>query len=239
MEKELRSLLPQLSALFGSEEFDASLCYETFSKAMPSLLGSLMMPSLASHIFKVSPHSNLIEISAKSNPFDLLDSGKLDFAVYYSEQNNKKYRSRLLGTIYPELFVGKQHPLAYSNPNIAQIMQYPFVAMTVEEDHKQAFNAPLSRLFRDYGIQVAPELKSTQTQVLLDVAKRTDSVIFGMNALKHLPDFEQHFVPIYQFKQAQEYHVQLFLIEHQRVFHSPAHQWFASQIEQQTMAILE
>ncbi len=239
LEKELSQILPLLTRLFEQSEFDPGQCDNTFAVAVPSFVGSLMIPGLLLQILEISPRASLVEVPAKSNPFDLLDSGKLDFAVYYTPQQDKKYRAEHIGTIYPELLVRKDHPLVGQNPSLDQVMEFPFVSMAIEEDHKQAFNTPLQKLLNQWETQSSPKLRSTQTQVLFEVASRSDAIIFGMNALKSMPEFEQNYVSIYSFQDQLEFHVELFLLQHQRSFTSMPHQWFATLLKEHLVRQLQ
>lgn len=228
--EELQSILPQLSALFKNETFDPFYCNHTFSISLPSFLGSAILPNLALELFGEAPDVNLVEMSAKTNPYDLLDKGKLDFAIYYSRSSEQKYQAAKIGSIYPVLFVKNDHPLTSENANLKEIMQYPILAMNIEEDHKLAFDTPLQRVFASLHSEKGPKLKSTQTQVLMDIAAKSDAVIFGQSALSAMPGFQSDFTPIYDFKDQSQYHVDLYLIQHQRTFNSPAHQWLANKI---------
>ncbi|MEZ8824532.1 LysR family transcriptional regulator [Vibrio amylolyticus] len=228
---ELQHILPQLSDLFDKNAFEPQSCKETFSLSLPTYLGSTILPSLVLDIFLEAPDVNLIEMAAKSNPYDLLDKGKLDFAVHYSRPTDNKYKATPLGTIYPKIYVRKSHPLASKNATLEEILSYPIVAMNVEEDHKQTFNAPLQMLLSQQGAMQKPTLRSTQTQVLLDIAANSDMVVFGMNALSAAHNFSDGFVGIYDFIDDTQYHVELFLLQHQRNFNSLPHQWLAKKIQ--------
>ncbi len=239
LEKELQQVLPQLSALFDNQAFEPSDCRETFSIAMPNFLGSLLVPKMLNTLMREAPDTNLVEVTAKSNPFDLLDSGKLDFAVHYTKPRDHKYQALKLGKIYPELFVRRDHPLANAKPTLEQLKAFPFVAMVVEEDHKRAFNAPLQTLMANWESQSMAKLRSSQTQVLLQVTEESDAILFGMNGLRALPSFSQRFVPIYRFAEQPELHVELYLLQHQRTFSSAAYTWFAGLVEQLSLDVLD
>jgi DNA-binding transcriptional LysR family regulator len=228
--EELQDILPKLSALFQKDSFNPLQCNYTFTLALPSFLGSTMLPSLALELFSEAPDVNLVEMSAKTNPYDLLDKGKLDFAIYYSHSSELKYRTTKIASIYPVLFVRREHPLVNSQASLNEIMQYPVLAMNIEEDHKQAFNTPLQRIFASLQSEKRPKLRSTQTQVLIDIAAKSDAVIFGLNALSTMPGFVDDFMAIYDFKDQPQYHVELYLIQQQRTFNSVAHQWLANKI---------
>ena len=236
--KELQHILPQLSALFQPNQFDPLKCNDTFSISLPTFLGSTILPNLVLDLFEKAPDVNLIEMAAKSNPYDLLDKGKLDFAIHYASSLDQKYQATKIGTIYPELFVRKGHPLIESDVALDEMMQYPLLAMNVEEDHKQAFNTPLQQILLKINNKRCPKLRSTQTQVLIDIASKSDAIIFGMNALRAVPHFDNDFVSIYDFIDEKQYHVDLFLLQHQRTFTSPQHQWLLSQVSHYVKRIL-
>lgn len=236
--QELQHILPQLNALFQRNQFDPRECNDTFSISLPTFLGSTILPNLALELFEEAPDVNLIEMAAKSNPYDLLDKGKLDFAIHYASSLDQKYQATKIGTIYPKLFVRKDHPLVGRKSTLDEIMQYPVLAMNVEEDHKQAFNTPLQQILLELESDKRPKLRSTQTHVLMEIASRSDAVIFGMNALNALPDFDHRFVDIYDFVDSKQYHVDLYLLQHQRTFTSASHQWIASRFNELLKTIL-
>ncbi|WP_333917560.1 LysR family transcriptional regulator [Vibrio crassostreae] len=236
--QELQHILPQLSALFHRNHFDPHKCSDTFSISLPTFLGSTILPNLALDLFEEAPDVNLIEMAAKSNPYDLLDKGKLDFAIHYASSLDQKYQATKIGTIYPKLFVRKGHPLVGKTTKLDEIMRYPVLAMNVEEDHKQAFNTPLQQILLELEIDKRPKLRSTQTHVLIEIASRSDAVIFGMNALNALTDFDKRFVDIYDFVDSKQYHVDLYLLQHQRTFTSVSHQWIGSKFSELLKSIL-
>lgn len=228
--KELQRILPQLESLFACNQFDPIDCDDTFSVSLPTFLGSAILPSMVLDLFQEAPKVSLIEMSAKSNPYDLLDKGRLDFAIHYSGSLDPKYQATYLGAIYPRLFVRKGHLLAKGKPTLKDIMEYPVIAMNVEEDHKLAFNTPFQQIMMEIESQKRPRLRSTQTHVLIDIAAQSDAVIFGMNALRALPNFDDTFIDIYDFVDSKQYHVDLYLLQHQRTFMSSSHQWMASKL---------
>lgn len=228
--QELQLILPQLSRLFKQQQFNPLDCNDTFSISLPTFLGSTVLPALVLDLCQQAPHVSLIEMAAKSNPYDLLDKGKLDFAIHYNCPSESKYKATKIGFIYPKLFVKRDHPLAEKPTSLAKIMQFPVIAMNVEEDHKQAFNTPLQRILNQLDNPKRPQLRSTQTHVLLDIAMHSDAVIFGTNALHSMPQFNQRFVDIYDFIDNKEYYVELYLIQHQRTFNSASHQWLANKL---------
>lgn len=228
--KELEYLLPKLGLLFNQQPFDSALCQETFSIALPAFLSSCILPELTLELLNQAPDANLVEMVAKSNPYDLLNKGKLDFALHYSHSLEPKHHSVKLGSIYPKLFVRNGHPLSRKKVGIEEIMDYTVVAMNVEEDHKEAFNMPLKQILATVNSQKSPKLRATQTQVLIDIALKSDAVIFGLNALSSMTGFDDNFVCIFDFIDQPEYHVDLYLLQHQRTLHSAPHQWLATKI---------
>ncbi|RJG40271.1 LysR family transcriptional regulator [Motilimonas pumila] len=228
--QELQAILPQLNALFKQGQFNPAECNDTFSISLPTFLSSAVLPSLVLSLCNEAPNVSLIEMAAKSNPFDLLDKGKLDFAIHYTCPAESKYKASKIGSIYPKLYVRKNHPLANKPSSLQEILRYPVLAMNVEDDHKQTFNTPLQRILNQLKNQPRPKLRSTQTHVLMQIATHSDAVIFGMNALNSMAHFNAAFVDIHDFVDSPQYHVDLYLLRHQRTFTSAAHSWMANKL---------
>jgi DNA-binding transcriptional LysR family regulator len=236
--KELQLILPLLSHLFNKNQFTPSDCKDTFSLSVPAFIGSRILPDLILGLMAEAPDVNLIEVPAKSNPYDLLDKGKLDFAIHYSKSLDQKYQSTKIGSIYPKLFVRHDHPIANSQASLEKVIEFPILAMTIEEDHKQAFNTPFQKLLSRYNSDNSPKLRSAQTTILMQVAANSDAVLFGMNALSAVSEFERDFVCVHDFKDDEEYHVDLYMLQHQRSVTSSSHQWLAGKIIDSVQAML-
>ncbi|ANO34497.1 hypothetical protein BCT86_01970 [Vibrio breoganii] len=228
LEKELNKILPSLQQLFDAEEFDSKQCDDTFSLSLPTFMGSTLIPKLYAHLSEHAPLAAIEETPTKANPFQLLDANKLDFAIHYEPTHDPKYRSEKLGTLYPVLYVKKNHPLTkLKHPSIAEVLNYSLIGMTIEDDRQLSFRSPITKIYQDLlQTQDKPKLRSSQTLTLLEITRTTNAVLFGSNGLKKMAHFNDEFVEIYSLEEHAKYHVPMFLIYHSRHETSPTHQWF-------------
>ncbi|MGY3570171.1 LysR family transcriptional regulator [Vibrio paucivorans] len=228
LETQLRNVLPSLRTIFSEQSFIPKECKLTFSISLPTFISSALMPSLMRRLSCDAPLVNIVEQPAKANPFTAIDQGQIDFAFHYSASNTKRFISQEVGTLFPQLFVRKGHPLTKENQvNIERILQFPLLGMLVEQDQTHSFSAPIQKLYEDFMLKSQPKLRSSQTQILLDRMCESDSVLFGTNTIQALPGFNTNFQLIYTLEHEERYNVALHLVQHERTQHSQAHQWFA------------
>ncbi|OBT07896.1 hypothetical protein A9264_05345 [Vibrio sp. UCD-FRSSP16_10] len=231
IEKQLNNILPSLKNLFEAREFVPAQCDNTFRLSVPTFMGSTIIPELYSNLTQKAPKVAIEETPTKVSPFQLLDANKLDFAIHYQPTHDPKYCSETLGVIYPVLYVRKSHPLltekSAAPPTIEQILSYPLIGMSIEDDRQLSFRSPITQVYQDLlQTENKAKLRSSQTLTLLEILRSTDSVLFGLNCLKNITHFSDEFVEVYSLQEHKKYHVPLHLIYHQRHLTSPAHQWF-------------
>ncbi|MDX2320779.1 MAG: LysR family transcriptional regulator [Moritella sp.] len=239
LELLITPLLNDLHRLLIPKEFDPFESDATFNLSVPTYISSFLMPRLISEVMKVAPTVSVTEANVKSNPFPQLDAGELDFAMHYTRESNQKYFSEHLGSIYPILYARKGHPLFDCDvTTIDVLLAYPFISMNVEESQANAFTSPIHKLLELSQKFKKPALRSSQTQILLEVAGSSDALLFGSNL--HVDYFasSSQLFPIYSFEHDVEYHIDLFLIQHQRNRENGAHKWFKTLMLSQLKAVL-
>ncbi|WED27761.1 LysR family transcriptional regulator [Vibrio sp. DW001] len=239
LELLIAPLLSDLHHLIVPKEFDPSDSEITFNLSVPTYIASFLMPRLATDIMKVAPKVSITESNIKSNPFPLLDAGEIDFTMHYTRESSHKYFSEHIGSIYPILYARKGHPLFDGDaPKMVQLLNYPFISMNVEENQLNAFSSPIQKLLELSDTFKKPALRSSQTQILLEVAQSTDALLFGSNL--HLNHFQMssQLHPVYSFEQQTELYVDLFLIQHKRNRENDAYKWFRTLMLSHLQAVL-
>ncbi|MEF1273069.1 LysR family transcriptional regulator, partial [Vibrio campbellii] len=160
-------------------------------------------------------------------------------SIHYTSSPNEKYFSTEIGVLKPQLFARKSHPLFKKKDyKLDDTFDYPLVGMLVEEDQYQSFSAPIMNIYRDLMIDKKPMLRSSQTQVLLDVMKNSNSIMFGTNCVSGLSGFGNEFDLLLSLDHKNEYHVPIHLVQHTRNRNNPAHQWFSSLILKEICKII-
>ncbi|PMM84811.1 hypothetical protein BCT44_08115 [Vibrio breoganii] len=241
IEKQLLVLLPQLSEVFSQEAFDPNKADNAFAISLPALLSSALTPVLMKELREVAPRMRVSEYAAKANPYSSLDQSQIDFALHYSDSPNQRYVSKQIGTLRPQLFVRPNHPLLMKEDIVIEdTFDYSMVGMVVEEDQYHSFSAPITQVYKDLMIDRRPILRSSQTQVLIDVISDSDAILFGTNCLKALRTYGKDFVDLRseQIENNKDYSVPVHLVHHQRTSNSAAHQWMSQLLAQQISKLL-
>ncbi|GEA50282.1 LysR family transcriptional regulator [Vibrio inusitatus NBRC 102082] len=241
IEKQLLSLLPQVSEVFSQQAFDPKKADSAFAISLPALLSSPLTPLLMKELKEIAPAVRVSEYAAKANPYSSLDQGQIDFALYFADSANPRYVSKQIGTLKPQLFVRPGHPLLVNNDvDIEDTFAYSMVGMAIEEDQYHSFSAPITKIYKDLMVDRRPILRSSQTQVLIDVVSDSDAILFGTNCLQGLRNYGEDFV---QLKSAQiesndTYSVPVFLMYHERSNNSAAHQWMGELLSKKISELL-
>ncbi|CAM3971096.1 LysR family transcriptional regulator [Vibrio neonatus] len=241
IEKQLLVLLPQLQQVFGSEQFDPYVADNSFAISMPAFLSSALFPKLVLRLQKIAPKVTITEHSAKANPYPAIDQGYIDFALHFIQPANAKYVATHLGSLRPQLFVRNSHPLSKNKEvTLQDTIAFPMIGMVVDEDQHHSFNAPILQVYKDMMHDNRPILRSSQTQVLVDVLIKTDAILFGTNSIQALPDFGEHFIqlPSPELDGKEALAVPAYLIHHQRCSSSAAHLWMQTILIEELSALL-
>lgn len=231
LEQMLPELLESLGHILENNEFDASTSEANFAVSIPSIIGQSMVFPLFIDLLNEAPNISWSEYPAKSNPFDLLESGTLDFAVHIAKDVHPTFISTPIGKVNPVIFARKDHPLlAIENRQLKHCMNYNFLGLIVENDSHVKFSNPVDSLLLKNGVKPKSIFRSSQMQILTDILKTTDALLIGMNSLMEAKDFSDLFAPIYSFAQNNENSIEFVLLEHQRTENSQAHRWFKEKL---------
>ncbi|MCW8336772.1 LysR family transcriptional regulator, partial [Vibrio sp. DBSS07] len=95
-----------------------------------------------------------------------------------------------------------------------------------QQDQTHSFSAPIQRIYDDFMLTRQPQLRSSQTQILLERMCESDAVLFGTNTIQALTGFNRDFRLIHSLEHDSRYTVQMHLLQHERTLSSQAHQWF-------------
>ncbi|GAB7219537.1 LysR substrate-binding domain-containing protein [Vibrio comitans] len=235
--EQLPQILGQLNLLMKPEKFNPMNCKQTFSVAIPQMLGTIALPNIITHILKEAPLVNLVEHSSSLKEVPDVRDGLLDFAVHYEEINNVDFRQTYVGHVKGALFARKRHPIFRTETvDVAQTIQYPIIGINVESDGNRKFDAPVNNFLSTIAPSTTTKFRSVQTQVLIDVMNHSDALFFSATCLKKHTDHGKSFKQVLPLEQFQ---LPLYLIQHKRNEDNDAHIWFESLLAKELRAILE
>jgi len=238
IEALLPDLLQQIEAIFQQEEFSPSHCDKHFGISMPASMSHAFFLPLMKNISLQAPLVQLTEFPAKANPYKLLEIGELDFAIHVEKPTDPTLNVTSLGKLSPVVFVRKSHPLTQLNDiTLKDCLAYRFLDFIVDDKNALGFTNPIDKLMLKSGTHRNVQLKSSQFSILTAVLKTSDTLLIGPDFLMDSAEHKDEFVAVYQFKENKSHMIDLYLIEHQRVENSAAHQWLKTIILEQVTAL--
>lgn len=231
IEKMLPNLMESLGLILENNEFDPSTSSEHFGISIPSIMGQSVVLPLFRELLDEAPNINLSEYPAKSNPFDLLESGTLDFAIHVSKDVHPAFIATPLGKVNPIIYARRDHPLfKIKNLQLSDCMDFNLLGLIVQNDNNVKFSNPVDSLLIRHGVTPKSVYRSSQMQVLTDILRTTDSLLIGMNMLVESKEFSDQFAPLYIFDLTGDNMVEFVLLEHRRAENSASHQWFKKKL---------
>ncbi|TPH15243.1 LysR family transcriptional regulator [Litorilituus lipolyticus] len=231
IEQLLPDLLQSLSMILDNAPFNAASCDKHIAISMPVLISQAFFESFFIELTRQAPNITLAEYSAKANPFPLLASGALDFAIHSETLNDNHFNSIRLGTITPAIFARIDHPLAKKKSlRLNDCLYYKFIELNIEDEHSHNFINPVNHILSKQGMKRDIQVKSSQFSIVMELLNRTDSLLIGPNFLLQNKLIAQDCCNIFTFDESHDNSLELFLISHQRIENSDAHQWVQQQI---------
>lgn len=226
IEALLPDLLQKLDTIFQREEFTPLQCDKHFGLSMPASMSHAFFLPLMQTINQQAPLVKLTEFPAKANPYKLLETGDFDFSIHVEKPTDPAFNVTSLGKLLPVIFVRKSHPLTQlSKVTLVDCLAYRFLDFIVDDKNALGFTNPLDNLILKSGSQRDVQLRSSQFSILTAVLKSTDTLLIGPDFLMDSDEHKDEFVAIYTFPAIKNNMIDLYLIEHQRVENSAAHQW--------------
>jgi len=226
IEALLPDLLQKLETIFQSENFSPATCQHHFSISIPPLMSHAFLLPLVQKIYSTAPMVQLTEHSAKVDPEKHLESGSLDFAIHIEKSTDNNFTSTSLGTLIPVIFARRNHPLTNKNKiELKDCFDYSFLDLNIESAANIGFINPIDTMLSKQGFHRDIHLKSSQFSILSDVLMTSDNLLIGPHFLLNSNVFNENFTVVYQFEKSSDNNIGLYLLEHQRVQNSAAHQW--------------
>ncbi len=235
IENLLPDLLQKLESIFQSEEFSPATCQQHFSISMPSLMSHALLLPLTQELSKAAPLIKLTEHTAKTDPCKALESGHLDFAIHVEKPADINFISTHLDTVTPVIFARKNHPLSNSKVELEDCFKYGFLDFNIESDSTTSFTNPIDTMLIKKGFNRDIHLSSSQFSILVEILMTSDNLLIGPHFLMNATVHKKNVTTVYQFEKSSINNIDLFLLEHQRVQNSAAHQWFKNIITKQKL----
>ncbi|WNC70247.1 LysR family transcriptional regulator [Thalassotalea nanhaiensis] len=225
--KQLPYIIARLEKLVSSPDFSAALCDKTFSVSIPPLLAHGCILNLYERLAIDAPNVSISEHPPMSNPFQLLESGELDFAVYSTNDVPALFNATYIGNVDLSIYAGPRHSLTLKDKvTLEDCLQYKFVNLIVESRSKMSFSHPVDNLLIKKGVERKIKFASHQLQVLVDILQTTDNLLIGPAKFTSQLNTVTNYVPVFNFGLPERERIKFYLLEHKRTQESAAHAWF-------------
>lgn len=225
--KQLPHIIARLEKLVSLPDFSAALCDKTFSISIPPLLAHGCILDLYERLTIDAPNVSISEHPPMSNPFQLMENGELDFAVYSSNDVPALFNATYLGNVDLSIYAGPQNSLALKDKvTLEDCLQYQFVNLIVESHSKVAFSHPVENFLIKKGVERKIKFSSHQLQVILDILQTTDNLLIAPAKMASQIDTAANYVPVFHFDLPVKERLKFYLVEHKRTQDSAAHAWF-------------
>jgi DNA-binding transcriptional LysR family regulator len=224
---KLPLLIKDIKQLIQDETFEAKLCKQAFSISVPAITSHALVLPFINYITEQAPHIQISELAADREPFTGLENADYDFSIHILKSPDPHFTSHKITSVSTAIFAAKHHPLLQQeNTTIEQCLAYKFVDLALNNEKNIPHNMPIDQILREKQLERSILLRSAQLSTLTDMLKKSDTLLAGPDLLMHSEDWAEHFSPVYIFNQQPEHVTDVYLIEHQRIALSEAHQWF-------------
>lgn len=238
--EKLPQLIKDIKHFIQDETFEPKTCQQAFSISVPAITGHALVTPFIKYITEQAPHIQISELPGNREPFIGLENGDHDFSIHILKSPDPNFISHKITTVSSAIFAAKHHPLLKkSKVTVEQCLQYKFVDLALNNEKNIPHNLPIDQILREQQLQRTILLRSGQLSTLTDILKQTDTLLTGPDLLMHDKQWAQHFSPVYIFNQQPEQVVDIYLIEHQRIAKSEAHQWFKEEFLKYHVALRE
>ena len=227
--KELELLLPgvidALENIMKSTSFDPKTSNKNFNISVPSILSHAITLPLINQLVNQAPNIRINEQQIVLNPFSLLESGDLDFVVHFEKPNDDNFEVIHLKQVSPVIYAKNDHPLFSQQVTLQDCLEYKFVEFLIKSGDKVRAENPLNKLLFGKENVKTTIVTSSQMHILIEVMNSSDYLFIGSNLLMFSNPMSQQIKPVYNFDNAEQKYFDLYLISHNRIASSEAHQW--------------
>jgi len=226
LQQPLADLLSEVSDLFLPEEFDPASFKGRFALAVNDFLDLTLMPQVVGELSEMAPGVRLESLSHIENQLSALERGELDAVINLQFSDlGKEFHAELLFSDTPSLFARTDHPLhKLDKVSPDELLLYDRVELMLP-DMKQFTMYQQSRLRLNWPTGfVTHSLISA-----LAVVARTDYLLPGPGVLSGFASEHMDFKRMENIE-APPFNINYYLVMHERVRQSAAHQWLKKTI---------
>ncbi|KGJ98406.1 hypothetical protein ND16A_0715 [Thalassotalea sp. ND16A] len=228
--KELELLLPDVVAalenIMISSSFDPKTSEKCFNISVPAILSHSITLPLINHLIEHAPNVRINEQQILLNPLPLLESGALDFAVHLQKPDDNNFAAISLGQVTPIIYAKQNHPLfKYKQVSLEHCLAYNFVELLISSGDVIPADNPLNKLLFGENKVKQTILTSSQMHILIEVMNHSDYLFVGSSLQMSSMSLSQQIKPVYEFDMSNKKPFDLYLIHHNRITNSEAHQW--------------
>ena len=228
----LPQVLQAVQAMVQPVDFDPLTYDGKYRLLVEGHMGVWIVPMLMARLRETAPNLLLRTVSSASAPLDLLASGELDFVLQGERQSYPpEYRLRTLGYAPPRLLARAGHPLQGKELTWDMLLQYPQVQLHIPELLEIQFHAPQDSTFVRREAEVVPQLRTDHLYTAIRVVLDSDYVFPAPPLFMEEDDLARGLIAL-PLPDGEELAITYVMVSHQRVEHSPVHEFMRDEILQ-------
>lgn len=219
-------VLESLQQLVQPDNFAPSQYRGEFRILIPSYFGPWFIPGLVQRLQDRAPYARLHVVSSSDNQMEALASGELDFSCQVERHMYKSgFEMTPVGTAAPLLIASERHPLCGNLFGWEEILVFPQVQLIIPELRELMFVEDESSDFVRYERKVIPHVQTDNLLTALQLVRQSDFLFPSPPLLLGEKELSNGLVRL-PLPGSDSLRLAFVLVNHKRISHSPAHQFF-------------
>jgi len=232
--RHLPGVLHAIQAMIKPLDFDPLTFDGEFELMVQGHMGVWIIPLLLARLRKTAPGLRLRTFASVSSPLEMLASGELDLVLHAEHRDYApQFRLTTLGFAPPVLLARKGHPLEGCDISWEVLEQYPHVRLIIPEMADIKFHGGTksledSALLRRQS-QLVPLLCTDHLLTALQVVLSSDYLFPAPPLFMEQDELARELIAL-PLPEGEELEIKYVMVSHQRVEHSPAHDFLLAEI---------
>ena len=238
--QQLGEYLPQVlqavQDMIQPVEFDPLTYDGEFQLMIQGHMGVWILPQLLERLRATAPSIRLRTLSTCQQPMAMMAGGELDFVLHAEHKNYPAdFRLTTLGYAPPVLLARKGHPLEGKPLTWELLLQYPQVHLIIPELADIQFQGERSsredsEILRREA-EMAPQLQTDHLYTAVRVVLTSDYLFPAPPLFMEQDELARELIAL-PWPEGEEIVIKYVMVSHERLQHSPAHEFLRSEILQ-------
>ncbi len=230
LQEKIPPLLEQITLVLKGQSFDPLTSTASFNFAVPEPIGQALLPKLMEALQQKAPDIQIVSSEPSKENLERLARGELDFTVHLAQEFPADLVTHRLGSLRPRLLVRKNHPLTEKKRiTLKSCLSYGYVYFpfyNIGDNRVGMVDPGLERM----GVSRKIVFVTSHLLTALNTIKSTDYLLIMPDFLHRFPMIKENYEMLDLPSEFEFEEMDVHLVYHSRIQHSPAHKWLAELI---------